>query len=227
MSIAAVCLLAMLASAYALSKELSPFLALPVEEAANAEAYASEDFGVGLSSYSREMVMKSCFRIVLGYTDLQLLYEPARNVVDKCRLRAAEVVERTPSDSFAWLVRAASSIRLVKVEEFNAALRNSQKTGPNEQWIARERIELAENFYGRTDDATKTTHETDLALMASSYRGVKVIARRYVSDPNFRARITTVVEKLPAERQRLFVGNVKKAMQEIRNAAPPAEGNKI
>lgn len=215
LSVAAVCLLATLASAYALSKELSPFLALPVEEATNAEAFAVEDFGIGLSSYSREMVMKGCFRIVLGYTDLQLLYEPARNVVNKCRLRAAEIVERTPSDSFAWLVRASSSIRLVRIEEFNEALRNSQKTGPNEQWIAHERINLAEDFYGRTDDATKATHETDLALMASSYRGVRVIARRYVSDPNFRARITAVVETLPAQQQRLFLGNVKKAMQEI------------
>lgn len=214
MSVAAVCFVAMLASAYALSKELSPFLALPIENAAQPEAYATENFDIGLSSYSREMVMKNCFRIVLGYTDLQLLYEPARNVVDKCRLRAAEVVETTPSDSFAWLVRAASSIRLVKVEEFNAALRNSQKTGPNEQWIARERITLAENFYGRTDAATKATHDTDLALMASSYRGVKVIARRYVSDPGFRARITAVVERLPPQQQRLFLGNVRKAMQE-------------
>lgn len=84
----------------------------------------------------------------------------------------------------------------------------------------RERIELAENFYGRTDAASpRPRMKSTWALMASSYRGVKVIARRYVSDPNFRARIAAVVETLPAERQRLFVGNVKRRCGD--QQAPP------
>lgn len=207
-------LLGAIGSATIFSWELRPFLAPPIEATEDAKLYAFEEFSTGLSSYSKEVVMKDCLFGLLGYSDIQLLYAPARNVVEKCFDRATQVVSRTPSDSFAWFVKAVASSRLIRTEAFNEALQNSQKTAPNEQWIARERFAITEFYLPRASAETMATHETDLALLVKSYRGVKLIARRYVSTPDFRARITAIVEKLPPSEQRRFVSNIKAAMRE-------------
>ncbi|CAN7280640.1 hypothetical protein LJR255_001330 [Pararhizobium sp. LjRoot255] len=200
------------ASGYGLWRELAPFLAEPVEKALTAEEFSGEDFDFGLSSYSKTLVMKDCYSIVLAYSNIDMIDEAVRNVVSTCGGRALQIVSVTPTDSFAWLVRAAASVRLLASDEFNAALRQSQLTGPNEQWIARFRVELAETYFPRLSAETVKTEAADLKLLASSERGVKLIAKRYVSNPDFRARITAIVETMPPDRQIAFLGNVKKSM---------------
>ena len=98
------------------------------------------------------------------------------------------------------------------MEDFDLALRNSQLTGPNEQWIARYRVNLAETYFAQLSPAARKAEEADLRLLASSERGVKLIAQRYIADPDFRARITAVVETMPGERQAAFLRSVKRAM---------------
>ncbi len=212
---AVICMFGAVGSAIVLSWELRPFLAPPIEEVKNAELFASADFSTGFSSYSKEIVMKDCLSGLLAFSDIELLYAPARAVVEKCFDRAGQVVARTPSDSFAWFVKAVAASRLIQNDAFNEALQYSQKTAPNEQWIARERFALTEFFLPRVSAETIKSHENDLALLVSSYRGVKLIARRYVVNPEFRARITAVVENLSPEDQRRFVLNIKQAMREI------------
>jgi len=209
---AACCLLVSVASGYGLWKELSPFLAKPIEQAVPPDAYRGEDFSLGLSSYSRTLVMKDCFRIVLAYGDLDMIDAAARDIVRTCADRAGEIVADAPSNGFAWLTRAAASARLLKMEDFNLALRNSQLTAPNEQWIARYRVNLAETYFAQLSPAARKAEDADLRLLASSERGVKLIAQRYIASPDFRARITAVVETMPPERQMSFLRSVKRAM---------------
>jgi hypothetical protein len=57
-----------------------------------------------------------------------------------------------------------------------------------------------------------TSEEADLRLLASSEKGVRLIAQRYISNPDFRARITAIVERMPQERQIVFLKSVKKSM---------------
>lgn len=206
------CLLISAASGYGLWRELAPFMAKPIEQALTPDVFSDEDFDFGLSSYSKTLVMKDCFRIALAYRDIDMIDEAARDVVSKCAARASEIVAATPTDSFAWLVRAAASVRLLAKDEFNAALRQSQLTGPNEQWIARFRVNLAETYFPQLSAETVKSEAADLKLLASSERGVKLIAKRYVSNPDFRARITAIVETMPPDRQLAFLGNVKKSM---------------
>lgn len=205
------CLLFCAATAYGLLRELSPFLSAPIEQALTPAEF-TDDFDVGFSSYSKTLVMKDCYRIVHAYTDLDMIDEAVRRVVSTCARRAADIVAVTPTDSFAWLVRAAASVRLLARDDFNMALRQSQLTGPNEQWIARLRVNLAENHFSKLSAETRQAETADLRLLASSERGVALIAQRYVSDPAFRARITAVVETMPQDRQIVFLRNVKKSM---------------
>lgn len=209
---AACCLLISAASVYGLWRELSPFLAKPIEQAVAPDTYGDEAFRLGLSSYSRTLVMKDCFRIILAYSDIDMVDEAARGIVSTCADRAGEIVAASPSNAFAWLTRAAASARLLRMEDFDLALRNSQLTGPNEQWIARYRVNLAETYFAQLSPAARKAEEADLRLLASSERGVKLIAQRYITDPDFRARISAVVETMPGERQAAFLRSVKKAM---------------
>jgi len=206
------CLLVSAASGYGLWRELSPFLAKPIEQAVTPDAYGGEDFALGLSSYSRTLVMKDCFRIVLAYSDLDMIDAAARGIVQTCADRAGEIVAEAPSNGFAWLTRAAASARLLRMEDFNLALRNSQLTAPNEQWIARYRVNLAETYFAQLNPAARKAEDADLRLLASSERGVKLIAQRYIASPDFRARITAVVETMPPQRQISFLRSVKRAM---------------
>jgi hypothetical protein len=206
------CLLIAAASGYGLRRELAPFTAKPIEQALTPSAFADEDFGYGLSSYSKTLVMKDCFRIVLAYSDIDMIDEATRDVVSKCANRASEIVATTPTDSFAWLVRAAASVRLLARDDFNAALRQSQLTGPNEQWIARFRVNLAETYFPQLSAETVKSEAADLKLLASSERGVKLIAERYIANPDFRARITAIVETMPQDRQIVFLRNVQKSL---------------
>ena len=89
--------------------KLAPFLAKPVEQVLIADEFAGEDFGSALSSYSKTLAMKDCFRIVLAYSDFDMIEETTRNVVSKCADRASQIVADTPTDSFAWL-RARRSL---------------------------------------------------------------------------------------------------------------------
>ncbi|MBP1857745.1 hypothetical protein [Rhizobium herbae] len=206
------CLLISVASGYGLWRELAPFLAEPVEQALIAEEFAGEDFDFGLSSYSKTLAMKDCFRITTAYSNLDMVEETARNVVSKCAGRAADIVATTPTDSFAWLVRAAASVRLLARDDFNFALQQSQLTGPNEQWIARFRVNLAESYFPQLNAQSLKSEEADLRLLASSEKGVLLIAQRYISNPDFRARITAIVEQMPQDRQIVFLKSVKRSM---------------
>ena len=57
----------------------------------------------------------------------------------------------------------------------------------------------------------RATHQRDLALLVQSQRGIATIARRYVAQPDFRERITAIVEALPQADQVRFLANVKEA----------------
>ncbi|MDQ0318502.1 hypothetical protein QO002_000640 [Pararhizobium capsulatum DSM 1112] len=209
-----VCLALAAGSLHVLSGELEPFVAERFPDAKISGAFSADALAHGMSSYSKEMIMKDCFVGIRGYNKADIYNIKAMSAVEKCRIRASGIVKTTPTDSFAWLVRAAASIRLGKVEEFNQSVTNSQMSGPNEQWIARHRVELVENFLPQADAPTLASHTIDLGSLASSGRGVRYLAGRYISNPDFRERITAIVETLPPKEQRAFLANIKRVMRE-------------
>lgn len=201
-------------SLFLFSMEMRPFVNPRFAELKSEGVVSQAALGHGVSSYSKEIIMKDCLQGLIVLAQSEMFDIKNAMLAEKCRLRSAQVAEKTPTDSFAWAVNALASALLGKTELLNTALVASQKVGPNEQWIARRRVEIAEMFLVSLDAAARSAHDADLTLLAGSYRGVRYLARRYVTNPDFRSRITTVVEKLPADQQRMFLANIRRAMRE-------------
>lgn len=130
-------------------------------------------------------------------------------IAENCLEMAAAATRLMPTYSYAHYVSALALLRLDRAEEAQDALALSQKTARNEQWIAELRVALAEDNSELFADYLGATHPGDLALLAQSARGIRSIARRYVSGPTFRERITGVVETLPDAVQARFVQLVR------------------
>uniref|UniRef100_UPI000567187A hypothetical protein n=1 Tax=Pseudorhizobium marinum TaxID=1496690 RepID=UPI000567187A len=113
----------------------------------------------------------------------------------------------------AWYVNALSHARLGNVDRFLSSYRRSRETGPNEQWIAENRARLAEDMFAQLDAESLAYHEADLTMLANSRRGTRTLAERYASDEDFRERIIDVVSRLPPERQRAFLNNVRRVVR--------------
>lgn len=178
------------------------------------ERIASGEARIGLSSYAKRQVLVSC---QYGLTSELALVRPAEQIerfAVACRNYSQAVAASMPTNSFAWLVLANASHALGDMPSMNRALELSQMSGPNEQWLAERRVALAEDNFDSLSDAARTGNTRDLAMLATSYRGVKTIATRYVTDEAFRNRITTIVSELPVEVQRRFLSSVKRAAQE-------------
>ena len=166
---------------------------------------------VGLSTTAKRIVLDNCYDgLVAVYARTQPADRRDR-LAEECRKVIDEMVARTPAHSFAWFVGAHAAARLDDTEGVIERLRQSQITGPNEQWITELRVQLAETYLDRLPADVRALHDRDLALLAASAKGVESIAARYVRDPSFRERITAIVEKMPQSDQRRFLSNVRRA----------------
>jgi hypothetical protein len=114
-----------------------------------------------------------------------------------------------PSHSYGYYIEALARFALGEADMAVAALERSQAVGPNEQWLAERRVGVAETHYAALEAYAGTGHLADLALLAQSRRGIRSIAARYVANPDFRERVTAVVETLPDEIQQRFVAVVR------------------
>lgn len=171
---------------------------------------------------SSNTILRRCANVVGGlYGRLQPpgLSQIAR---ERCRDFAQSVLARMPTHGLAAFGVAQMQLALGETASGSEALRLSQGLTPHEQWLAEARVELAETHYASLSPDALEGHTADLALLARSNRGVRAIAYRYVSDPAFRERITSVVETLPGDVQTRFVSNVRRAAEAfgIVEAAP-------
>lgn len=199
---------------YAVVREATVLDRSPESSIEEFDRIASSGAEFGLSAYSKKQLLNSCY---YGLTSRLALVRPRAEIgkfATQCRSKAETMVETMPTNSFGWLVVAIASKTLGDTVAMNAALVRSQKTGPREQWITELRVRLAEDNYARLDDPARQANTLDLALLAESYRGVRTIASRYINDPDFRERITTVVSVLPNDIQKRFLWSVKKAARE-------------
>ncbi|WP_299644081.1 hypothetical protein [Devosia sp.] len=165
----------------------------------------------GLSIGSHVVAMDACLlALTSGYGRAQ----PTRDrlaVADTCTTRAAADTAVSPSFAYGWYVEAAASSLRKDWAAMNRTAVMAQRTAPTEQWLAELRVALAEQNFVELDPAALAAHESDLALLVRSRRGVASIATRYVEDQAFRARITDIVETLDPAAQRAFVDAVQAA----------------
>ncbi len=132
-------------------------------------------------------------------------------VADNCLQISHRIADAAPTSSFAHFVEAVALYEKSDYEAFNDAYVRSQVTGPNEAWIAQSRFYLAERAIFELSGTARRAHESDLATLAQSQFGLTTIATYYVRTPDFRDRITAIVETLPAVDQRRFLSAIKSA----------------
>ena len=175
------------------------------------EALAKGSQIIGMSTTSKRLVLDNCLDGVVAVHARTQPPEKRDRVAEECRSVVDEIVARTPAYSYAWYVGAVAASRLGDTKGVVDRLRQSQVTGPTEQWIAELRVGLAETYLADLPVDVRMQHDRDLALLVASDRGVRAIAARYVRDPDFRDRITTIVEQMPQRSQQRFLFNVQRA----------------
>nr|WP_316656233.1 hypothetical protein [uncultured Gellertiella sp.] len=193
-----------------LLEESRPFL-LPSPQGADffREFDTSSRF-FGSSSYSKYLVMMDCRNGLRRIAAEGFQDATKKTFIETCHAIASAIVAREPSFSLGWYIRARSEIALLDVKDFNASLVMAQMTAPREQWQAEDRAELGEDNSGWLNEEATRSHYQDLETLARSYAGSSFLATRYQSDPVFRDKIVSIVEKMPAIDQRRFLANVRK-----------------
>lgn len=175
----------------------------------------TKDIG-GVWTRTQQSALQSCQAALQTRKSLEMRFLPPETQASlgpHCLQIALSAAADFPTDSYAWSVAALASADLRDWAAMNAYLVRSQLTGPTEQWIAELRVTVAQDNFAVLDDAARVAAEQDLRLLVISIPGIRQIARRYINDLEFRARIEALVETMPAENQRRFVSVVRREMQ--------------
>ena len=206
------CFLGAVFSIVVFSKELAPFLNADVLVERQQTGFNSDrELRYGYSSKSKFIVLNDCLN---GMNTLQADKASLRTVrafASRCAELADNIVKTMPSHAHAWLVKAWAGAALFDGRSLNDGLQQSQLTGPNELWIAKMRIDLAERHLRSLDPRSQADIRTDIVMMAGNQDGSFALAQRYRENPDFRARVVPVIETLPNETQSRFIENIKMA----------------
>lgn len=206
--------LLVLASVSAFS-ELRPFVAGGGDRASRYQAYVDGTSVSGFSSFSQTLVLQDCLKMVTSIYGRLQPQDQRTSVLENCRGEAAAITERAPTQSLAWFVQALIAAETDNPDTLNLTLAKSRLAGPNEQWIAEVRVELAEKNYDLLNAENLKGNDQDLLMLVRSNRGVRTIARRYIQKPEFRRRVADLVETLPEETQQKFVRNVRSTARQL------------
>lgn len=163
----------------------------------------------GLALSTRQDNLRDCVYALNRRSSLQVRYVSetlGETLPSRCGAMALEAVEQMPTYSYGWFVLAYADALMGDWNAMNAHLHLAQQTGQASQWVAEQRVALAETYRAHLDASTLAGNEADLTLLVRSERGIGSIAARYISDPAFRERITAIVETMPEDIQCRFIG---------------------
>ena len=203
------------AAAVAAYGEAVPFVLSSMPPQDQFAALVDWHLPIGASPLAKTAILDNCASAITSIYGRSRPTVERHSMLQSCQGIIRRITDDLPSNSYGWLIGAVAAIESNDAADFNRQLQISQATGRDEQWVAEQRVELAEMHFDQLNEATRAGELTDLALLAQSYQGVQTIAQRYVADPAFRERITAVVEALPQADQQRFVSNVRRAAAEI------------
>ena len=202
-------------SGFAFLIEIKPFLASNTSPTARFNILEKNNVTASLSLSANRLKLNNCLEALAGPIGMAQPTSRRKNVLTSCQKLARNITKSMPTHAFAYYIGAFASAELRQYETFNFQVVASQKTAPNEQWLAELRVDLVEDKREYINTQTNLSQNKDLTLLAKSAKGVKSIANRYVKQPKFRERITSLVETLSPNEQREFIRNVKTAAREI------------
>ena len=159
----------------------------------------------GLSTLSDYAVLDACQRIAKSANVLLAPSAIRLQVLQTCQNLSTEIANSSRQNAYALAALAYFAGAQAQTDVMNQALKDSYAAAPNAQWIAQQRVAVAEAHFSVLHAATKTGHLGDLALLVQSESGVHALAQRYINKRDFRARMTRVIEPLPADTQQRFL----------------------
>jgi hypothetical protein len=162
----------------------------------------------GLSLRSDRNVLDGCLAAITSVYGRMRSNEERLALADNCGRFAEGSAAIMPSNSYAWYLASLAAAQNATTAKFEEYWLLSAKTGQNEQWIAGLRVALLEDHLALASPALFEAERRDLAVLAMSRMGIASIARRYVSQPDFRERVVSVVEQLPPADQARFLAAV-------------------
>ncbi|GEM_PF-1897761 len=178
-----------------------------VEE--RADAFISGQRQVGLATITQRWFVIDCRNTTVMAYRSTMPGEKRREVAESCLRGAHEIVASTPASSFAWVGAAHASAALQDWEGMSRYLAESYSTGPQEGWIARYRVELAQDNWSRISGGYLDQSQHDLVLLANNMGPyADFLAGLYARHPVARQALTDVIERASPLAQRLFLNAV-------------------
>jgi hypothetical protein len=175
-------------------------------------AMASEDVTVPYSVQGRRVLLEGCELLLQPKAPLQLRLASEQQqsmIMPFCKRFAQASVDAAPTDAYAWLVLAMAQAREGDLQSAGASIVWSQLTGATESWIAQDRFGLAQDHYDQLPADAQAAGDADTVLLLSTRRAV-VVARRYMQDPDFRARAEALIARQPQSVQRSFISLLRR-----------------
>ena len=207
------CILTILVGASALFEREVSYYSLPSRsEPSFYTAFASQSVEPAVSMFANKGLIGDC---VYGMMSLNVeLRSEAENLAfaNTCNDLADRIIAQAPTSGYAWYMKMVSAARRNDRVEFNRSYMISHEVAPNEQWVAEYRVNLTADHFSMVDPQTQTVFDRDIAMLVSSSRGIKAIAKRYIESDQFRERITNIVDSLSEQRQQFFVNRVKQTL---------------
>lgn len=170
----------------------------------------------GLSLSTRQDDLRDCIFALQrqGSLEVRFISEQFRTTLPaRCGAMARDAVELMPTYSYGWFALAYTDAIAQDWDAMNEHLGLSQGTGTASQWVAEQRVALAEHHRDHLGERARSGNDADLEMLVLSRRGIRSIASRYIDDPSFRERITAIVETLPADVQSRFIATLNNLTQ--------------
>ena len=167
--------------------------------------------GLGIST--RRDLLQECDLTLRSEQSIELALQPELDYASlrsKCANIAQSIAQNSPAFSLAWAVAAQAAAQTSDWDGMNEYLKASQLSGPNEQTIGRVRFEVADSHFDNLNADGRSLYDLDLEMLVMSRKGIPYIARQYVLDPQFRSRITKVLETMSPDDQRRYVSTLRR-----------------
>jgi hypothetical protein len=203
------------AGAVTATQEFEVFAAGGLGAADRFAALEARDYHDAPSLLSKRLVLDACVEAIAGLYGRMQAGGRRDAVLGHCRREADAIADEVPGYAYAHYVGALAAARLGDMAGFNQRVLSAQVTGANEQWVAELRADLVEDHLSAASTEVSRRHEADLRLLVASGRGIASISKRYVRQPDFRERITRIVEAMPEADQARFVSTVGRAAQRV------------
>lgn len=145
-------------------------------------------------------------------------------VFDVCRRLAEAAVTGSPHFAYGWYIAAGAALRTGDEDRSHDAYLRSVAANPAETWLASLRFQVFDRPGVPLSPPMAAAADRDVAILLAYWETQDLVARRYLDDPGFRARLSGIAERLPPDKQAGFVGRVR-ALMAKGAGQPPVPGS--